>query len=287
MIKNWFFLFFALILISCNSHNKFRVTGQVANATNETLYMEHNGLLSTVVMDSVTLDSDGSFSFSAPQPAYPDFYRLRIGSQRIDFAIDSCEKITITANLKNFSRFYTVEGSQTNKDIFALKQSLSQVQEQVDALNPEMPTYQREKRIQLIEQALEVHKAKSRALILKNPRSSAAYYAIYQKLSSNYIFSPYVKSDKPYCGAVATAYNTFMPEYVRSKNLYNLVLDAIKTDRQQKNDATWKEIINNSSTGYIDISLKDIHGTTQKLSSLEGKVVLIDFSSFGMESSVA
>jgi len=77
-----------------------------------------------------------------------------------------------------------------------------------------------------------------------------------------------------------------MPDYDRTKNLYNLVLDAIKTDRNQKEKEAWKEIIANSKTGYIDINLPDKNDVEQKLSSLDGKVVLIDFSTFDMKGSI-
>jgi peroxiredoxin len=100
------------------------------------------------------------------------------------------------------------------------------------------------------------------------------------------LFSPYVKEDKPYCAAVATSYNNFMPEYDRTKNLYNLVLDAINSERQAKANAAWNEVLETAGTGYIDIELVDKTGTARKLSDLVGKVVLIDFSAYEMDQSV-
>jgi len=287
MNKNILLLSALIFLFSCNQSNKFKVEGTVANSENEYIVLEQNGLLQTTVIDSVKLDSDGSFRFKAARPEYPDFYRLRIGSKVIDFAVDSCEHLKIKADLADFSTGYTIEGSQTSSDILKLRTSLSAIQAKVNSLTDELSADTRNARLTEIEADIETHKAMARKLILQNPRSSTAYFAIYQKINNSYLFSPYVKADKPYCAAVATAYNAFMPDYIRSKNLYALVMDAIKTERKAQNDAAWREIVANSSTGYIDIVLNDRTGAVRKLSELEGKVILIDFSAYEMENNIA
>src|ERR1035437_6140006 len=77
-----------------------------------------------------------------------------------------------------------------------------------------------------------------------------------------------------------------MAEYNRTKNLYNLVIDAIRTERTAKNKEAWNEVLEKQGKGYIDIELNDSKGVTHKLSSLEGKVVLIDFSAYASDQSV-
>ncbi len=273
-------------LVACNSADQFKIAGTVENAAKETMYLEHIGLLKTDLLDSVVLSKDGEFKFKAPRPEYPDFYRLRIGAKTIDFAVDSCETITVKADAKSFASSYQLEGSQTSDDIQQLRKSVSDIQRKVNSITPEMSAAERNAKIAEITADIEKHKVMARQLILQNPRSAAAYFAIYQKVNNSYIFSPYVKEDKPYCAAVATSYNTFMPEYVRSKNLYGLVMDAIQTERKEKANQEWAEIINNASAGYIDIALNDKNNKQRKLSELEGKVVLIDFSSYEMENSV-
>lgn len=273
-------------LVACNSADQFKIAGTVENAAKETMYLEHIGLLKTDMLDSVVLSKDGEFKFKAPRPEYPDFYRLRIGAKTIDFAVDSCETITVKADAKSFASSYQLEGSQTSDDIQQLRKSVSDIQRKVNSITPEMSAAERNAKIAEITADIEKHKVMARQLILQNPRSAAAYFAIYQKVNNSYIFSPYVKEDKPYCAAVATSYNTFMPEYVRSKNLYGLVMDAIQTERKEKANQEWAEIINNASAGYIDIALNDKNNKQRKLSELEGKVVLIDFSSYEMENSV-
>ena len=123
MKKNFALILIAITLFSCKKNNEFSIEGIVSNAKNEILILEQNGLLQTTVIDSVKLDEDGKFQFEGPRPEYPDFYRLRIGAKNIDFAVDSCEQITIKADIKNFSTGYTIEGSQVSNDILTLLRS--------------------------------------------------------------------------------------------------------------------------------------------------------------------
>ena len=124
-------------------------------------------------------------------------------------------------------------------------------------------------------------------LILKDTRSMSAYFAIYQQVSGNYLFSPFDKEDRQFYSAVATAFTTYMPDYERSKNLYNLVIAAIQDERKGRLQQSWKELQQTSATGFIDIELNDAKGISHKLSSLTGKPVIIDFSVFESSSNIA
>lgn len=282
------YIFFILLLgfVSCNQQGKFKIAGEISNAEGKTLYVEQTGLLTTVVVDSVKLKAGGAYSFKLKSPEFPDFYRLRMEDKVINFAIDSTEHILIKADFNNFATGYTVEGSEVNVQIKGLRQSLSAIQAKVNKISAQLSASERNALLAEVEGDIEIHKEMARKIILTNPRSSAAYFAIYQKIGNTYLFSPYVKADKTYCAAVATAYNVYMPEYIRTKNLYALVMDAIKVERKQKDNQAWREVLDNASAGYIDIELPDRNGVKRKLSDLEGKVVLIDFSAYQMDKSV-
>ena len=60
----------ALSLASCNNR-KFHVDGEITNAKDSTLYFENMSLNGPVVVDSVKLGEDGSFSFSEKAPEVP------------------------------------------------------------------------------------------------------------------------------------------------------------------------------------------------------------------------
>lgn len=286
MKKTILILLILIGIVSCNQHDKFFVRGSVKDARGEMLYFEHSGLLKTTILDSVRLRPNGYFKFKSARPVYPDFYRLRLMDKIITFAVDSNEEINIEAKSANFATDYVLTGSATSNQIQILRKSVINIQKLANALTSNTESDQRNREIAVIEKDIDVHKAMAQKIILQNPRSTVAYFALYQKVNDTYLFSPYIKKDRPYCAAVATAYNTFMPEYERSKNLYALVLDAIRTDRKAKEKETWNEILATKGTGYINIILPDKNNVVRKLSALEGKVILIDFSAYESKQSV-
>jgi len=286
MKKTLILCLIVLGLVACKQNTKFHITGSIQDAGGEKLYFEHSGLLKTTVLDSVRLRPNGSFKFKSDRPAYPDFYRLRLNGKVITFAVDSCEEISINAKSANFSTDYTVSGSSTSSQIQILRKSVMKIQQLANALTADMDADERNTKIAVIEKDIENHKEMARKMILQNPRSAAAYFAIYQKVNDTYLFSPYIKTDKPYCAAVATSYSTFMPEYERSKNLYALVMDAIHTERQAKEKEAWNEVFAKQGSGYIDIALPDKNNVERKLSSFIGKVILLDFSAYEAKQSV-
>ena len=285
MKKLAFFLIIS-IFASCNRTGNFRVKGTIEGGAGEIIYLEHNGLTKSTMLDSIRIKEDGKFRFKAKSPEYPDFYRLKVGNKQIHFAVDSTETIEITASFDNFSTEYTITGSESNIDIQLLRKSAGEIQRKANQIIRGMDDTEREKLVSELLALIEKHKELARPIILKNPRSTAAYFAVFQKINDSYLFSPYVKEDRPYCAAVATSYNTYMPDYNRTKNLYTLVMDAIKTERQARQQANWKEIAENAATGFIDIELPDNKNTNRKLSDLTGKVILLDFSAFESRESV-
>lgn len=274
------------LLTACNNSNKFKLEGIIEGGSGEMLYLEHTGLIKSTIIDSTRINSEGEFRFRADRPAYPDFYKLTLGTKQVHFSVDSTETIRIESSFDNFSSDYTISGSASNTDIQQLRKSVIEIQKKANQIVRGMSETDRSKLLDEIVAMVETHKTMARPIILKNPKSTAAYFAIFQKINDTYIFSPYVKEDRPYCAAVATSYHTFMPEYDRSKNLYNLVMDAIKIERQARNQQNWQEIVKEIGTGFIDIELPDKQGNLRKLSDLKGKVVLIDFSAYESRESV-
>lgn len=285
-MKKILLAFLIIGLAACNQGSKFTVKGTIDGAAGETIYLEYTGLTASTLLDSMVVKSNGEFSFRSKRPDYPDFYKLIVDNKQLHFAVDSTETITITSSIENFATDYQITGSETNSDIVTLRRSVAAIQKKANELVKGSSAGQREKLVAELTKMVDEHKQMARPLILKNPKSAAAYFAVFQKVNDVYLFSPYVKEDRPYCAAVATSYHTFMPDYDRSKNLYALVMDAINTERLQRREATLQDMVANATAGFIDIELPDRTGITRKLSDLKGKVVLLDFSAYEARESV-
>jgi hypothetical protein len=173
---------------------------------------------------------------------------------------------------------YTVTGSNNSEKIQELKYSLSKLEKTISRVLKKRTDANKAQVTLLLDSAIEVHKQLARSIVLTNPLSIAAYYAIFQKLNGYFLFTPYNKDDRRYCAAVATAYNTFYPKSDRSISLYNYVMQAIVADRQAKNQELLSQMVQHAKTGIINLSLPDINGNIRKLSDLKGKVVLLDFA---------
>lgn len=262
----------AATLCACTHTPQFTVKGTIANANGETLYIEQVTDTTIVTLDSVRLDKNGHYTFSRQQPPFAEFYRLRLGTQSILFAVDSCESIVLNGQKAKFATDYSVAGSENSAKIkqlrnsgFALQQAVNNALEQNQWNNAEIVAM------------IDAHKQTAQKIILDNANSIAAYYAVNQKINGIYLFLPYNHNDRSYWSAVATAYKVFQPENPRTKRIENTVIAALKAQRQQQADT--------EAVGLIDIELPDNHNKNVRLSSLKGKVVLIDFSAFGIEKS--
>ncbi|MBP6068368.1 TlpA disulfide reductase family protein [Bacteroides sp.] len=276
--------FVALAVSACNSGPQFKVNGEVSGADGKTLYLEASGLEGVTLLDSVKLKGNGSFSFKKARPEAPEFYRLRVDEKVINFAVDSTETIQIDAPYVDFATAYTVEGSDNSAKIKELTIKQTNLQKNVDALiqtvraNKLSPTAFEDSLAVLLNNYKNEVKIN---YIFAAPNTSAAYFALFQKLNDYLIFDPLNNKDDVKCfAAVATSLNNFYPHANRSKNLYNIVIKGMKntrTPQQRTIELPEDKIV---ETGLIDVSLRDIKGNVRKLSDLKGKVVLLDFSVF-------
>jgi peroxiredoxin len=274
----------SLILTACGKDN-FEVKGVVAGAAGQTLYLENVGLSSISILDSAKLGSNGEFDFKQPRPEFPDFYRLRMNNQLINFAIDSTETLTFAADAGSFATSYTVEGSENATAIKAITLAQLDANQAIGKLRQELSghlipdtAYDRQ-----LNEVTEAYKDVARAYIYKEPMSTAAYFALFQQINGLLLFDLYNREDSRAFGAVATSFDRYYPGYARSLHLHNLALQSIKVIRQQRDMANQTQI-DADEVGYIDISLPDIKGEKTALTSIaKGKVALVNFTAYQTE----
>ncbi|MDH6354219.1 cytochrome oxidase Cu insertion factor (SCO1/SenC/PrrC family) [Dysgonomonas sp. PH5-45] len=291
VVKSIFLLLLTLITVTaCNKKPQFTVEGIIENADSTTLYLEKRDFNGTILLDSVHLDKEGKFSFKSDAPQYPELYVLRIGRQVINLGIDSTETITVQASKNSFAENYNIEGSDVCSDIkmVTLEQyKLSKTMGDLAAkLSAKLITEQ-EYTDQLLV-AVDEYKALALKIIAKAPQSLAAYYALFQKVGDYLIFDPYDKKESKYFGAVATQWDFRYKDSPRTKHLYDFTLSAIKTQRDMNQSAS---LLNNidiqDASTVMDIDLINNRGQSIKLSSLKGKVVILDFTAYQSEYSPA
>lgn len=279
-------------MTSCNER-RFHVNGTINNATDSTLYLENMGLDGPVVVDSTKLGADGTFSFDGEAPTAPEFYRLRIGSQFVNIAIDSTETVSVKATYPGMAAKYEVTGSDDCQRIKQLSLMQMTLQGQVNAIiaNPQIGIDAARDSIYTI---VEAYKNQIKVnYIFKEPMKASSYFALFQTIytggESMLIFNPRTsEQDVKVFAAVATSWDTFYPGEKRGENLHNIALEGMKDVRYMRSKRMETEQIDASkinTSGIIDFALTDNHGVLRQLSSLKGKVVLLDFHLFADENS--
>ena len=273
---------------ACNNSSDFIVKGVVAGADGQLMYLENVGISNVVTLDSIKLAPGGKFKFTEKRPEYPDFYRLRLNNQLINFAVDSTETISFVADAGTFATSYSVEGSENSKAIKAItlaqldaNQAISRLRKEYEDKMISDTTY----RMKVLA-AADAYKEVARKYMYSSPMSTAAYFALFQQIDGLLFFDLYDRKDVKAYGAVATSYNHTYPESPRSKHLYNLTLQSMKVLRAQRpvdySNVETKEI------SFLDIELPDVRGEVVKLSTVApGKVVLINFTAYQTEWSPA
>ena len=276
--------------VSC-SNKKFEVSGNITDAKDSLLYFENMSLNGAVVVDSTKLDADGNFSFAVDAPSAPEFYRLRIAGQIINVAADSTEHVTIKAAYPTMASQYEVSGSDECSKIkelaigqMALQASINNIVRNTN-LNDDI---MRDSIRVILAQYKEGVKNN---YIFKEPMKAYAYFALFQTIALGYenalVFNPRSNEDDvKVFAAIATSWDTYYPKAERGLNRHNIAIEGLKNIRIMK--AEQQQTVDPSKveyTGVIDIALPDNKGNIRKLSSLKGKVVMLDFHLFATKES--
>jgi peroxiredoxin len=273
-------LIIGCVFVSCKKGDIFSVEGNIQSAEGDTLYLEHRGLAGIVLLDSAILNDKGSFKFKEPAPKNPEFYQLRIRNKVVAFAVDSVESLRVTADASNLYGSFTVEDSYSNDQLRKVDDMRMKTEQEINSLE-KLHTAKEIDDITFLnslDSVLTLYKKEISNLIIGNPSSAAAYYAVFQKINDYLIFDPYDKKDYPMFGAVATSWNRYYPETERTTHLYNFTVNALQTRRQlEKQEELFQNITVETESGLPDISLPGVNGERISLSSLKGKVVLLDF----------
>jgi peroxiredoxin len=273
-------LIIGCVFVSCKKGDIFSVEGNIQSAEGDTLYLEHRGLAGIVLLDSAILNDKGSFKFKEPAPKNPEFYQLRIRNKVVAFAVDSVESLRVTADASNLYGSFTVEDSYSNDQLRKVDDMRMKTEQEINSLE-KLHTAKEIDDITFLnslDSVLTLYKKEISNLIIGNPSSAAAYYAVFQKINDYLIFDPYDKKDYPMFGAVATSWNRYYPETERTTHLYNFTINALQTRRQlEKQEELFQNITVETESGLPDISLPGVNGERIPLSSLKEKVVLLDF----------
>ena len=266
-----FTLVAALFLCGCRS-SKVKISGRFVGNEAKTVYLEQVTPLAQSVIDSTLLDAQGNYRFllkTAPQS--PALYNIVYNGERIPLFLAAGDRVEV-GSVGNVVRNYTVAGSEESELLRRFYQAFVTGAQNLDKLAQrfsEAGLTEATRQSLIKEYTTEYYRIRREQLhfIIEHKASLAAVYALYQRLPGDtYLFNG--DSDVVYFRTVAEALEQSHPE---SPYLQSLLAEITRMDAR----------INLSShiteTGYPDLEMSDIYGKKIRLSSLLGKVVLLDF----------
>lgn len=279
MVKKIFstLIILSVFLASCNKQNGFEINGKITNSDGKYLYLDELKVSSSIPVDSVMLEKDGSFKFNG-KIDYPNFYLLRLNEKNfVTLLVDTTEKISVFGDASNFSRDYIVEGSPGSLLVQELNNKLARTKHKLDSIRSRIDAFRihEDYSIQKIKWDQELIDIKqeqvrySTEFVQKHPFSLTSVLALYQKFDD----TNYVVQDLQSLKVAATALNTMFPKSDHVKALY---ANTQRLMTQEKNDKI-KQFIAENGANSPDISLPNTNGREVALSSISAKVVLIQF----------
>ncbi|MCR5179892.1 MAG: redoxin domain-containing protein [Bacteroidaceae bacterium] len=278
-----------LTLVGCSpAGERFHVQGTISDAPDSTLLLEAMTLSGVQPVDSVRLDAEGSFDFAVVPDtcSAPEFYRLRIGSQVINFVVDSLEDIQIQAPFDKMASAYEIQGNEASRTMKTISLMNIQLQQQIARLDKETSLSAMEK-AERAQEMVETYKTTLKHdIILADPASPAAYFALFQTIGGQMLFNPENnKNDVQYFAAVATQWELSYPGALRTENLRNIAIRGLRNTRQARQVEIEIDGEKVREIGIIDFGFKDILGQERRLTDFADKVILLDFTAYQLPAS--
>lgn len=277
----------AVAFTACNN-KQFTVQGEIANATDSVLYLENMALDGAQVVDSVKLGEKGEFALKADASEVPEFYRLRIAGQIINFCADSIVTINVKSQYPNMANNYTIEGCEQCKVIQQLAYKQIALQQEVVGIQKSRDLSYQEGSDSIMKVVEAYREDVKKNFIYKHPDWSSSYFALFQYIGNKLIFDPSdSEANLKVFQAVATSWDLKYPDSERGQNLHNITMARLEDVRYVKsqNAKAQNALSQAEESGCIDLQLNDNHGKQQTLKQLKGKVVLLDFHLFASEKS--
>lgn len=246
------------IAASCGKKEKTKtISGRLRNAENSWIYLQKISEEGDVTIDSVLAEKDGSFELKNPSKS-ADFYILRTNPTNLVFLIlKPTDNVEVNGDAKNLEATYKVRGSKESELIQKLRgydrtlsDSLNKAYENLRAENPE------------------------------NKDSVGMYLQkVYSDQMENFAKDFIKKNLNSIVSLSATKFINQQSELALMNQLRDSLTKVYPDNRYVSDYKILMDELNKlpPSSMSPEITLKNPEGKTISLSSMRGKVVLVDF----------
>lgn len=279
----------AILASSCKQKPYSTIEGKVENLDTKTtvsLYIREFSTSNKIESKEITPNKN-SFKFKLQNITEPTLASIKIeglNSNEIILLLEPSEKAQLTINANNFSQ-YSIEGSTGSILIKKLNSRLLTTKNTLDSLDKLLQVSSSNEITQKLNQeqraAIESQRVFSTRFIWANPMSRASIIALYQQIEPNrYVLDQ--STDLQLFKVVASSQIALYPNSNYAKGMEA----DIKEMTQRIKNFQIQSMVKNAEQSLPDIALPNTNGDIVKLSSLKGKVIILNFWASWSQSSL-
>ena len=266
-------------IAGCGQQANFTINGKLTGGIKDSLVLEEMTEKSLELRSTLITDAAGSFSYS-DTAVNPRLFFIRTNqNEYITLMAMSGEKISVTAEKGRMNETIRISGSPQSELLLELNQELIKATRKLDSLSgqyqelkgkgndPQVDAWVQGEYRKMVEQ----QRSFIRTFIEKHVAEPACLLALSHQLGGQAVLNGNADFD-----LFKKVDDRLYPKYPKSILVLNLhkYVAAMKV---QIESAQSQAKTTGSGSIAPDISLPDPDGKTQTLSSLRGKIVLLDF----------
>jgi len=268
-----------IFVTGCAQQTDFTISGKLTGASKDSLVLEEMTEKSIEKRSTIMTDAGGSFNYS-DTASNPRLFFLRTNqNEYLTLMVMKGEKITVTAEKGKINETVRISGSTQSELILELNREMVKATNKLDSLStqyqelkgkgndPQVDTWIQREYGKLIDQQRNF----IRAFIERHADQPASMLALSHQIGRQTVLNESTDFDL-FEKVDAQLYK----KYPKSILIFNLH-QYVEAKRPQLESAPSQQLTTGIGSVAPDITLPDPQGKTQKLSSLRGKIVLLDF----------
>ena len=269
----------ALLLISCNKSEQVTISGIYPDGFGEMLKVDMLNVNQLIPIDSIKVGSKGNFKIKFILQS-PELISIKNEKgQIINLLPFPGDEISLDISCKEFSSCYTVQGSDESSNIRYLVYEAAKTKLILDSivglLNQAEDLTKEDDLVSEYTRVFNDQRMHNIKFIVENISSLSSIYALYQRIGpEDYILNE--TKDLQYMKIVADSVGK---RYPGSSLVASLDMDVRNRLEAYNNRLLMNKLSEEgiSGRGNIELEINNTEGKMISLSSLQGKVILLNF----------